>query len=76
MHTHDKQQSGETVAMGYCPLDLFSGNPERVSKSVSDLWQAWIQSDGHINNLKIFVEGVLIQPSQVKLPSLSLVPRI
>ncbi|KIM22257.1 hypothetical protein M408DRAFT_79282 [Serendipita vermifera MAFF 305830] len=64
MHAHEKQDSGETVATGYCPLDLFSGDEARVSKTVKDLWDAWVQSGGHINNLKIFVEGVLIQPSQ------------
>ena len=53
--------------MGYCPLDLFSGDRARVSKAVEDLWDAWIQTDGHINNLKVFVEGVLIKPSQVSI---------
>ena len=65
MHAHEKIRAGETAAMGYCPLDLFSGERERVSKALSNLWEAWVQSDGRINNLKVFVEGALIQPSQV-----------
>lgn len=67
MHSKHKASSGETAAVGYCPLDLFSGDKDRISKALTSLWNAWYETDGHINNLKIFVSGTLIGPSQVGL---------
>ncbi|KAG8833376.1 Inositol-pentakisphosphate 2-kinase [Serendipita sp. 399] len=62
MHSMRKVSEGDQAAVGYCPLDLFSGDKDRVSKALTSLWDAWIRTDGHINNLKVFVEGKLIEP--------------
>lgn len=49
--------------MGYCPLDLYSGQPERVTKALHALWDVWISTSGGVNNLKVFVEGHQIKPT-------------
>ncbi|KAG6820971.1 hypothetical protein H0H93_008600 [Arthromyces matolae] len=67
MHSAMKSNMGETVSLGYCPLDLFSGDKNRVLKAIHDLWDAWIESNGTINNLKIFVHGKRIGPSNASL---------
>lgn len=65
MHSHQKVQAGETAALGYCPLDLFSRNETRIRKAVTALWDAWVESNGTVNNLKIFVDGKMALPSDV-----------
>ena len=65
MYSRLRAEQGEKQAVGYCPLDLFSGEEERIKHAISNLWDAWITSDGAINNLKIFVRGNLIKPSEV-----------
>ena len=47
----------------YDPLDLFSGNEERIKLAVESLWDAWISSAGSANNLKIFVGGKTVSPT-------------
>ncbi|KAI4524645.1 hypothetical protein K525DRAFT_193558 [Schizophyllum commune Loenen D] len=64
MHAHMKRMQGEKVSNGYCPLDLFSGNPARVRHAVLTLWDAWVESNATVNNLKIFVHGKTIHPSE------------
>ncbi|PVG01131.1 hypothetical protein CPB86DRAFT_782039 [Serendipita vermifera] len=66
MHSVRKTATGEKAAVGYCPLDLFSGKEERVRKALTSLWNSWIENDGQINNLKIFVTGQVISPSQAE----------
>jgi inositol-pentakisphosphate 2-kinase len=66
MHSVRKTATGEKAAVGYCPLDLFSGKEERVRKALESLWNSWIENDGQINNLKIFVGGRTITPPQVR----------
>jgi inositol-pentakisphosphate 2-kinase len=58
-------QQGEVVSVGYCPLDLFSNDENRISNAVRALWDAWNDSNGTVNNLKIFKRGRLIQSSDV-----------
>lgn len=53
------------MSLGYCPLDLFSGDKDRVTKAIHSLWNAWTDSNGTVNNLKIFVRGNVIPPSDV-----------
>lgn len=66
MHSRVRGSRGEAQAVGYCPLDLFSGEEGRMRCAISNLWDAWMASDGAINNLKIFVRGKLIRPSEAR----------
>ncbi|TCD63299.1 Inositol-pentakisphosphate 2-kinase [Steccherinum ochraceum] len=63
MHSHLKTTESEDVALGYCPLDLYSGDKERVTKALHTLWDIWIGSSGKVNNLRVFVEGHMLKPS-------------
>ncbi|KAG7087645.1 hypothetical protein E1B28_013593 [Marasmius oreades] len=55
------------VALGYCPLDLFSNDESRVRKALYALWDAWVESGGKVNNLKVFVDGKILRPDQQRL---------
>ena len=63
MHSHLKTTESEDVALGFCPLDLDSGNEERITKALHTLWDIWIGSSGGVNNLRVFVEGQMLKPS-------------
>ncbi|KAL0564821.1 hypothetical protein V5O48_017213 [Marasmius crinis-equi] len=52
------------VALGYCPLDLFSNDETRVRKALGVLFDAWEESGGKVNNLKIFVKGRMLKVDQ------------
>ncbi|KAG6814553.1 hypothetical protein H0H92_000081 [Tricholoma furcatifolium] len=39
----------------------------RVEQAILGLWEAWTNSDGMVNNLKVFVRGQKILPSQASL---------
>lgn len=65
MHAHLKQIEGVTATIQYCPLDLFSGIKERVETAIEGLWDSWIQSNGSINNLRIFSHGKMVLPTDV-----------
>lgn len=69
MHAHYKSLKGEIACHGYCPLDLFSGDETRVIRALRSLWNAWVESRGAINNLRIFVQGKAIDPGDVGLAS-------
>ncbi|KAF8891187.1 inositol-pentakisphosphate 2-kinase [Infundibulicybe gibba] len=64
MHSRMRRDMGEATSVGYCPLDLFSGDSNRVKKAIYGLWDAWAASGGTVNNLKIFVDGKTIQPTE------------
>ncbi|KAJ7264995.1 inositol-pentakisphosphate 2-kinase [Mycena haematopus] len=64
MHSHLKAQQGQTVCPGYCPLDLFSGDESRMKTALNGLWDAWLDSNGTINNFKVFVRGRKILPEE------------
>ncbi|KAJ7217091.1 inositol-pentakisphosphate 2-kinase [Mycena pura] len=64
MHSHLKAQQGDSVSLDYCPLDLYSGDESRVMKALNALWDAWKESDGAVNNLKVFVRGNKIDPAE------------
>ncbi|KAK2466812.1 hypothetical protein APHAL10511_001070 [Amanita phalloides] len=64
MHSYLRAAKGEIQATNYCPLDLFSGEEKRVVQAISSLWDAWKLNDGEINNLKVFVRGSFIKPSE------------
>jgi len=63
MHAHLKQIEGVIAANQYCPLDLFSGLKERLETAIEGLWDSWIQSNGSINNLRIFSHGKIVLPT-------------
>ncbi|KAI9065360.1 hypothetical protein FKP32DRAFT_1674715, partial [Trametes sanguinea] len=65
MHAHLKrtQAAGAVeVAEGYCPLDLYSGEPARVRRALEALWDAWVRSGGAVNSLRVFVSGAMVRP--------------
>ncbi|KAJ7481157.1 inositol-pentakisphosphate 2-kinase [Mycena galericulata] len=64
MHSHLKARQGVAAATDYCPLDLFSGKESRVKNALNNLWDAWIHSDGAVNNFKVFVRGRKISPAE------------
>ncbi|KZT09780.1 uncharacterized protein LAESUDRAFT_712226 [Laetiporus sulphureus 93-53] len=61
MHTHMKYAECETVAVTFCPLDLYSGDETRVRRALLALWDSWIASPGEINNLRVFTGGRLVR---------------
>ncbi|KAI1794669.1 inositol-pentakisphosphate 2-kinase [Ganoderma leucocontextum] len=70
MHAHLKSAHGESVALGYCPLDLFSRDRQRVTRAVHSLWDVWIASKAAVNNLRVFVEGQKLAPTADLFPNL------
>jgi inositol-pentakisphosphate 2-kinase len=69
MHSHLKSSSGALACPGYCPLDLFSGERARVTEAVHALWDAWLDSRGQVNNMRIFVHGKMVKPKGVRFHS-------
>ncbi|KAF8136530.1 inositol-pentakisphosphate 2-kinase [Boletus edulis] len=63
MHTRFKFKDGD-VSTQYCPLDLFSKDDARVRRAIRDLWGGWVQSNGSLNNMRVFVSGKMIRPSE------------
>ena len=62
----DKKSHLKAHVPAYCPLELYSSDPGRVKKAFYALWDDWVQSNGTINMLRIFVNGRVLDPSQVK----------
>jgi len=72
-HADQKKQPGAYSPI-YCPLELYSSDPERVKKALYALWDDWMGSNGTINMLRIFVNGKVLDPSEVcavSLPNLN-----
>ncbi|KAG6900403.1 hypothetical protein C0993_011096 [Termitomyces sp. T159_Od127] len=67
MHSAMKSKMTEAAFPGYCPLDLFSEDMNRVKKAIRGLWDIWTESNGTVNNLKIFVQGQKVVPSAASL---------
>ncbi len=65
MHAHLKKTEGVNAATQFCPLDLFSGSKVRLENAIDSLWDSWIQSNGSINNLRIFSHGKIVLPNDV-----------
>ncbi|KAF5358426.1 hypothetical protein D9756_001462 [Leucocoprinus leucothites] len=61
-----RNQKNQGYVNNYCPLDLFSGSADRVRKAIDSLWDAWEQSNGGVNNLKVFASGKVVEPDKVK----------
>jgi inositol-pentakisphosphate 2-kinase len=66
MHNHLRKSKGHIIEMSYCPLDLFSGDEARITKAIHGLWDAWAESGGSVNNLKIFANGKIVHPTEVR----------
>jgi len=49
----------------YCPLELYSPDSKRMGIGLYALWDDWVQSGGTINMLRIFVDGKVLNPTQV-----------
>ncbi len=67
MHASMKISQGKSAACNYCPLDLYSGDEVRVQRALKAIWENWLTSSGTINNLRIFIGGTVVDPSDVKL---------
>jgi inositol-pentakisphosphate 2-kinase len=65
MHTHYRSQNDHAIPICYCPLDLFSGDERRIDKALRDLWAGWIDSNGTMNNMRIFTHGKMLKPTEV-----------
>ncbi|KAJ7633015.1 inositol-pentakisphosphate 2-kinase [Roridomyces roridus] len=59
MHSHLKAQPSS-----FCPLDLYSGEECRIKKALEGLWEVWLDSDGAINNFRVFVHGKRISSEE------------
>lgn len=46
-------------------MNLYSQEETRVRKAIRDLWTAWDESDGSLNNLRIFASGEMVKPTHV-----------
>lgn len=73
MHRHLRttQSNGISAAndeheTAYCPLDLYSLDPDRVKQALSALWKGWVDSEGQSNNLRIFLSGERLSPTAVR----------
>ncbi|KAJ2927739.1 hypothetical protein H1R20_g9356, partial [Candolleomyces eurysporus] len=67
MHNHLRKSNGDIIEMNYCPLDLFSGDEARITKAIHGLWDAWTESGGTVNNLKVFAKGKTLRPAETSL---------
>jgi len=65
MHSHLRVHNGQESYTDYCPLDLFSGDKDRMIKAIRSLWDAWVGSNATVNNLKVFARGKFVLPSEV-----------
>ena len=63
-HADGKLRKGAYVPT-YCPLELYSLDPERVKEALYALWDDWVQSGGTINMLRIFANGKVLDPNEV-----------
>lgn len=65
LHSYFRARNGRQTVTKYCPLDLFSGDENRLRQAIRSLWGDWVASDATVNNLKIFAAGKYIRPSEV-----------
>lgn len=66
MYTRFRSKEGN-IPTQYCPLDLYSNDEARIRKAIRDLWNGWVQSNDTLNNMRIFVSGKMIRPSEVRI---------
>lgn len=75
MHSHYRSQTDNAVLLSYCPLDLFSSNEIRIKRAIRSLWDGWLISEGSANNLRVFVHGNMIRPTDVGVNMLMLLSK-
>ncbi|KAF9227734.1 DUF941-domain-containing protein [Gyrodon lividus] len=63
MHALFKLKDSD-ISTQYCPLDLYSGDEARMRRAIHDLWSGWVQSDGALNNLRLFLSGEMLKPCE------------
>ncbi|VDB82768.1 unnamed protein product [Peniophora sp. CBMAI 1063] len=74
MHDHlrrvKKHENVQTVPVeaeegvdAYCPLDLFSGDADRLRMALGALWERWIRGDGKENKLRMFIPWRMLLPT-------------
>ena len=56
----------ETDVARYCPLDLYSGTSDRIVFAIKALWHHWKKCPPGFNNLRIFVDGLQVDPQRVR----------
>jgi len=61
----DKKKYPGGHVPAYCPLELYSSDPETVQGALYALWDDWVQSGGTINMLRVFVNGKVLPPNEV-----------
>jgi inositol-pentakisphosphate 2-kinase len=67
MHSHYRQRMNEKSHRAhYCPLDLYSCDQARVQTALRGLHDDWVASSGSVNNLRFFLDGQLVLPSDVR----------
>jgi inositol-pentakisphosphate 2-kinase len=67
MHAHFRMTKGERkTATEYCPLDLYSCEYTRVRHALKTLWDDWVATGGDENNLRVFLDGKVVRPSEVR----------
>jgi hypothetical protein len=58
-------ESLPSLTSDYCPIDLYSGDPKRVSRALEQLWLSWLEDNGQGNSLRLFVDGKIVDPREV-----------
>lgn len=69
-HADKKKNPGAHIPT-YCPMELYSSDPEMVKKALYALWEDRVRSNGTTNNLRIFANGKVLDPNEVKMLSFS-----
>ncbi|KAN0065289.1 hypothetical protein ACQY0O_001124 [Thecaphora frezii] len=50
----------------YDPLDLYSGEADRMRRAIAALWRDWNESAATTNNLRLFWKGNVVTPDQTE----------
>lgn len=61
------RKNPKAFVSSYCPLDLYSGQDSRIAKAMGALWDMWAESAGTSNNLRMFADGKIVLPADVRL---------
>ncbi|GAA5896214.1 hypothetical protein JCM5296_007263 [Sporobolomyces johnsonii] len=65
MHRYHKSASTDHHELGYCPLDLYSGDETHMRRALDGLLSSWETSGGQSNSLRIFAHGQSVVPEDV-----------
>lgn len=70
LHQHHRAADAKHHETDYCPLDLYSGNMERLDRALNALHAHWRRSEGSGNQLRVFLNSKLLRPSEEVRPFL------